>query len=346
MASDFETTAAWLTASLVRSGALEKGAVESFELEVFRSTHGDNARIHLVYEPGSTGPRPRSLFLKVCSSDHFDRSEVDFYARDYADFGGPPVVRCHAAEYRASPRGYRLLLEDLSATHRDQRAVTPTAPYALAFAEAAARLHGRYWGVERLEPGGHAAPDRAALDRFVEVGSAGLAALLRELPPRDAETLAAAWGELPGRLARRARRPRHLTLVHGDLNPTNVLAGRDPKRSLPLYFVDRQPFDWSLRVWTGASDLAYAIGLYWDASVRAGLEASTLKAYHEALLAQGIEGFTLSDLVADHALGLSQAISVPAHWCLLEEPREQMRWLWTRQAGRLAAALRAVDTLV
>lgn len=332
-----ETT--WLSDALVRAGALVEGGIRSFKVEPFESNHGTNSRIALEYEPGSTGELPDSLFLKVCTRSYFGRSEVDFYLQDYAALDGAPVVRCYAAAFQETPRSYHILLEDLSATHLDQRDQQPSRAYAVSLADALARLHGHRWGIERLGAAGYAVPTQDALERFVSVCSRGLPRLLQEVGGNDARILAHEWSELPAGLSARSHHPDHLTLVHADVNPTNVLAARDPASGLPLYVVDRQPFDWSLTVWTGASDLAYAMGLYWDPEPRARLEHLALGAYYETLLSD-VSGYEWSDLLADYRLGLAQAIAIPANWCADEPARERMRWLWTRQASRLAAALR------
>jgi hypothetical protein len=219
-----EITAFWLTGALLQGGGLVEGRVRSFDVESFTSNHGSNARLTLGYEPGSSGDLPERLFLKVCTREEFGSSEVDFYRRDYSGFGGPPVVRCFSAEYQHAPRQYHVLLEDLSATHEDQGGALPSRSYALAFADAAARFHAHWWGVDRFGEAGHACPDVAALERFVAVCSIGFPDLLRELEADDGELLETEWESLADRFRQRRGEQGHLTLVHGDLNPTNILA--------------------------------------------------------------------------------------------------------------------------
>ena len=57
-----------------------------------------------------------------------------------------------------------------------------------------------------------------------------------------------------------------MSLLHGDLNPTNILT---PKTAdTPVYFLERQPFDWSLTYGLGAYDLAYFLVIWWPEDIR------------------------------------------------------------------------------
>jgi hypothetical protein len=81
-----------------------------------------------------------------------------------------------------------------------------------------------------------------------------------------------------------------------------------------------------LTLWTGPSDLAYAIGLSWAPDVQALLVSDTLNAYYEGLLAHGVSGYRWEDLLTDYRLGLVRAVGVPANWCAVPEAREKP-WL-------------------
>ena len=60
--------------------------------------------------------------------------------------------------------------------------------------------------------------------------------------------------------------PKGMSLLHGDLNPTNVLTPSGHEG--PPYFLDRQPFDWSLTYGVAASDLAYFMIPWWPEQER------------------------------------------------------------------------------
>ena len=117
-----QVEAGWLTAVLLRSGALMRGEVAGFEAETGRGNWSANVRLRLRYSPGALGELPERLFLKMVDTDlgdgeSFDDSEVRYYRRDYLGVAGAPLVRCYDGAYSAERRRYHLLLEDLSGTH-------------------------------------------------------------------------------------------------------------------------------------------------------------------------------------------------------------------------------------
>ena len=144
-------------------------------------------------------------------------------------------------------------------------------------------------------------------------------------------------------LTERAAHVSSLTLPHGDLNPSNILRPRRGDR--PVYFVDRQPFDHSLLVWTGASDLAYMMVLWWQTELRRELEEPVLRRYHDAVLSRGVEGYAWEDLLRDYALGVAQATYIAAGWCAMPGDPQAMRWVWGRHARRVLAAAADLDVL-
>ena len=131
--------------------------------------------------------------------------------------------------------------------------------------------------------------------------------------------------------------------MHGDLNPSNILRPR--QADVPVYFVDRQPFDHSFLVWTGASDLAYMMVLWWPTQLRRELGQLILMQYHDDLRARGVRGYAWEDLERDYALGAAQAIYTAAGWCATESDPQPMRWVWGRHARRVLAAAAAHDVL-
>jgi hypothetical protein len=267
---------------------------------------------------------------------------VDFYVRDYAGLRDGPVVRCHDAAYRAAPRAYHLLLDDVSATHAEtwEREVTPA--LADGIADALAALHAHRWGVARLAEVGERPPGAPELDRYVGHVRAGLAPLLSvagdALDDRGRETLAGLFEDHPPRMLARAAQGDDLCLVHGDANPGNVLAPRQEAAGRVL-LVDRQPFGWSLTTWLGVSDLAYLMCTFWPVATRRAHEERVLRRYGAALAALGVRGYGLERVWEDYRLCVPQSAYVAVEWCVLEEDRERMRWLWTAQLERALTAM-------
>ena len=263
-----------------------------------------------------------ALRLKVCLGSTFGRSEVDYYTRDYVGLANAPLVRCHDAAYEAGV-GYHLLLDDLAATHHDRRDVPPTLAYGLAVAEALGRMHRHHWASQP-------APDPAALDRYFAEIRPGIE-VIEHLTGRRFRARFEAHEQ-----AQRARwaDPRGMSLLHGDLNATNILT---PKvAQAPVIFLDRQPFDWSLTYGVAAHDLAYFLVLSWPPQLRQRCEEALLRCWHEAL---GQPGYSWSEAQADWALAVEQCLHVPFEWCSKPDTVTRMRWLWQAQLSRVQAAL-------
>ncbi|MFZ5547720.1 MAG: phosphotransferase [Pseudomonadota bacterium] len=268
--------------------------------------------------------RTRDLRLKLCLGDVFGPSEVDYYTRDYLGLEGAPLVRCFAAHHEPGD-GYHLLLEDLSASHENQRDIVPTLAYGLAFAEALAKLHRFHW---QSGP----APEPPTLSRYFDEIRPGVA-VLDGLAGR-AWALQQAGHEETFR--RRWADPRGMSLLHGDLNPTNVLAPRG--RDGPLYFLDRQPFDWSLTYGLAVSDLAYAMAPWWPEEAFKACAGAVLRRWHECL---DLPGYGWEQTEVDWRLSLRQCLDVPFQWCAHEDTAQAMRWLWQAQLQRVEAAMAA-----
>jgi hypothetical protein len=328
-----DADAAWLTGVLRASGALAGGEVVAVAAEHLGGTWSQTIRLSPRYGTGAAGPA--SLVLKLCSGEHavFDRSEVDYYTRDYAGLA-VPLPRCHHAAYCASPRGYHLLLDDLAPSHDVGWDATP-ARWAEPLADAVARLHAARWGDAALAALGAARPDAAALARYLDHVQGGLAPLLdltaTTLPATWREALTTTFDRLPAVLAAHATGA--LTLIHGDLNPGNLLVARDPAHAQPLLLIDRQPFDWSLRVWIGAWDLAYPMVLFWEPAERRRWQDVVLDRYRRGLADAGI-AITAADLRRDYQLAIAQCLAHAVEWLVVPADRTEKRWLWELQLAR------------
>jgi hypothetical protein len=259
--------------------------------------------------------------------------------RDYVDLLDAPIPRCYDAQFSAAPRAYHILMEDLSATHTNTWERPPTLEYGCAVAEALAALHARWWGAERLRAHG-GMPGQPEIERYIGHTRQGLEPMIDAL----GETLDPAWRQAlldifanhPARMVERTRDSSGFTLVHGDVNPGNILAPHDAPG--PVYLVDRQPFDWSLTTWLGASDLAYMIVHRWERELRRAWELPILRHYHEQLTRRGIVDYSWEQLVYDYRLAAVQSVYVAVEWCVLEEDRTRMRWLWEQQLHKAMTA--------
>jgi len=309
--SEDEVSASWLSQVLAQS-------VEHVRIA---SDNGNWSR-QLTIEAHLMDGTMRALRLKVCVGDTFGRSEVDYYTRDYVGLSDAPLVPCLDAQYDPAV-GYHILLTDLAATHRDRRDAAPSLAYGIAVAEALGRMHRHRW--ESMP-----APDGAALDRYFDEIRPGLAAMEsatgRTLRDRFE------WYEQAFRL--RWAKPRGMTLLHGDLNPTNVLTPKSAET--PVYFLDRQPFEWSLTYGVAVSDLAHFMIPWWPEQARHECEYTVLRRWYESL---GKVDYSWGEARADWRLSVEQCFDVPLEWCSKAATLDSMRWLWEVQFARVQNAL-------
>ncbi|MGQ0602923.1 MAG: hypothetical protein ACT4QE_14665 [Anaerolineales bacterium] len=316
-----QVTPEWLTGALTNSGALTRGAVSAFDVDTGHGNWSASARLNVRYAAGSQGTLPQHLFLKMVNTDledeFFGASEVTYYMRDYVGAEGTPLIRCYDAAYSEAQRRYHLLLDDLSETHIEAAAKTPTLDYGLALAEGLAAMHARWWGAERLAQAGAPLHSAAHIQRFVDIAKPGAEHILdhfsAELQPHWPEMIRTFYARHSHRLIKRTREANGFTLIHGDVGHHNILVPRAGDR--PLYIIDRQPFDWSLTTWLGVYDLAYAIVLDWEVETRRQLELSVLRRYHAALLQRGVENYAWEQLWEDYRLCVAMGIYIATEYC-------------------------------
>lgn len=346
-----QLSADWFEAVLRQSGALTGGSVAAFRVDPLKSDNSHVVRIWLDYASGSSGELPARLFLKLCGGDNshaFGPSEVEYYRRDYAGLTDAPLLKCYSAVYSPEKASYHLLLEDLTATHGPSWEKTARGDYIYPVAEGLGKLHSYWWSSRAGRPASLGYPLDEQLAKFLNHMEGGPALLFEELKDEvDAASLETAQrlaDRLPATLARRIKDPNGFTLVHGDLNPGNILSPL-PGFEGKTYLIDRQPFDWSLATWLAASDLAYAMVLWLEPEVRREHEVKVLKTYYASLLAKGITGYTWEQLWLDYRLCAMQCIYIPFEWCLLESDRKNMDWVWKPEFRRVLAAVQDLNCL-
>ncbi len=264
-----------------------------------------------------------ALRLKLCVGATFGRSEVDYYTRDYQGLVDAPLVPCFDAHHQPGV-GYHLLLQDLGDTHVDNKQVSPGLSYGLAVAEALGRLHRHHWCTQPV-------PRPQAINRYFDEISPGLVALeqatgcaLREGFERHEQAFRQRWA-----------RPQGMTLLHGDLNPTNILSPAAGPAT-PVYFLDRQPFEWSLTYGVAASDLAHFMVPWWPPQTRQACEQAVLRRWWESL---GVPGYSWNEAQADWQWSVEQCLHVPMEWCSKPATLQDMQGLWRAQFARVQAAL-------
>ncbi len=305
-----EVTASWVTGILnqpVQDLQLVPGSGNWSHQLAIQATTSDGKR--------------HALRLKICLGVTFGRSEVDYYLQDYVGMANAPLVRCLDAQYDPA-LGYHLLLEDLSASHHDRKEVQPTLAYGITVAQALGRLHRHHWGAQP-------APDEAELNRYFDEIRPGLEPMERATGHALREGFECHEREFRMRWAR----PHGMSLLHGDLNPTNILTPKDAQS--PVYFLDRQPFDWSLTYGVAVADLAYFMIPWWPQPTRQACEHIVLRQWYEAL---DRDEYSWDEALADWRLSVEQCLHVPMEWCSKPGTVDSMRWLWEAQFQRISSA--------
>ncbi len=344
-----QATPEWLTATLFASGALVGGAVAGFDVDIEERRLSTVAKLKVRYSAEARGERPANLLLKMVNADMgdemFGASEVSYYARDYVGLDDIPLVRSYDASYSTEADRYHILMDDHSDTHVTAVGRAPTLEYGLALAEGLDRMHAHWWDVERLNRAGEPIHDAEHILRYVDVARDGLDPMLEafgaELDASWPDALADLFDNHPRKMVERIDDGNGFTLIHGDVNPTNVLVPRD--NEAPVYIIDRQPFDWSLTTWLGVSDISYMMVHWWEPTVRASLEVPILEKYHSTLQTNGVTGYPWEQLWSDYLLCAVQSIYVATEWCAGAESRETHRWVWEPQIHRSMAAFFELD---
>ncbi|MCP4425793.1 MAG: hypothetical protein GY803_14975 [Chloroflexi bacterium] len=334
----------WLTTALTQNGALIQGQVASFAVEGGQGNWSTNAKLRLTYTPEARGERPQRLFLKLVNTDLDDDetflpSEVPYYARDYVDVPDAPLITCYDAANSDALKRYHILLEDVSETHTDAAEKEPTLAYGLALAEGLAAMHARWQGADRLAEAGAKMHDAGHIRQFVAIAEPGVEHILthaaHELEPHWPDLMRSLFAHHPQALIERSQDVNGFTIIHGDAGEYNIMVPREGDAS--IYLIDRQPFNWSLTVWLGAYDLAYAMALDWEVETRRQYEIPVLKRYHAHLIKHGVTGYEWERLFDDYRLCVAMGVYIATEYC---RGGVNERWfpVWLRMLQRLLTA--------
>ena len=199
-----------------------------------------------------------------------------------------------------------------------------------------AQLHTRWWEAPALGSTVGTLHTDTSLRTMVYGISAHLpgffTALGDELPSSDRLVLETVFNSSLRPWLRLVER-RALTVIHGDAHTWNFLFPR-AGQGVP-YLVDWQL--WHLDV--GPRDLAFMMGLYWDATVRQRLELPLLHLYHEELIGGGVSNYSFDDLLLDYRRCVVRNLTFPI--ILWSGGRE--RESWRDPLDRALAAYRDLD---
>jgi aminoglycoside/choline kinase family phosphotransferase len=320
-----DVTPAWLSAAIGATVASVKvepiGAAVGFL--------GQLARMHLAYAGDAAGPA--SVIVKLPTTDEATRGLADIY-RFYEREGGfyrhlaptpngcgVPVPKCFAVVGEAND--VALVLEDLQGIREgDQVAGASTADLERAL-RTAATLHAAWWDNPALDTlDWMPAPDdpvnkSAAVNYplcwpfFVE----HFGHMLNDGQRAIGEALCS---RMEGLLDHVEARPH--TVNHGDFRLDNLFF---PDGDGPCMVIDWQV---ASRGHTGSLDVAYFLSGNVDPVELERDFASLLHCYHDALVGQGVAGFSFADLEASMRWATLICIAYPVLGCTVlqqDDPR-------------------------
>jgi hypothetical protein len=303
-----------LTDALRRAGVLHSGRVSDVRLDNFRPTIISRiGRLHLTYDGPADGA-PTSLFLKTGQPERAEafwrgyRHEADFYSKVAPHMPLGVVPRYFDSHFDEETHDWRLIIEDLTETH-EIRTVWPLPPTPKDFEQIIstwARFHASWWDSPMLGNAIGAWPDPsdAVIRVFSEKFENFERALAERLSPARREIYQALLKN-GHRLGARTRTQKHMTIVHSDSHPWNVML---PKAA------DGTPriFDWDCwRVDVATDDLAYMMSTHWFPDYRRRYERTMLDLYHEELMKGGVASYDRRALQDDYRLSTLWQLATP-----------------------------------
>ena len=315
-----DVTAEWLTNVLYQAGSLQSGQVVSVRVISESSNTAKIGRLTLTYSDEVPSTMPAHLFLKISNPHSITpvvgseqrRCEVEFHNNIITLMPNPPVIRCHYAAYCEETGESNLIIDDVSETHFAVGSTQlPPVHQAEKAVDAFAEFHAFWWDHQTL--GDTYSPQnqtsvtedvkniREHFPRFADFLGDRLTASQRQAY-ENILTL------LPS-LMERVTRGKHLTLIHGDSDISNVLLPNNPNMHKALII------DWQLwGISYATEDLAHMIALFWEREYRHRMEKHLLKRYHQGLIQHGVKNYEWIDCWDDYRLAVILRVLFMPMW--------------------------------
>jgi hypothetical protein len=345
--------AGWFTSALRSTGTIGDGVeVTDFTAEQIGQGVGILAllwRIHLTYGPGGSGPDTAILKLPhtmpesrhVADSFRFYEREVRFYEAAAERSPLRTAARYASAfDDEGGSGDFLLLMEDLAGrTVHDQVAGCPAGD-AERDLQGLAAHHAAWWD----------SPELASMSWAVRVcdppNPQALVPALRQSWPiiesRFADCLRGPMFEAAKRmpdavvpLMERLSQP-PVTLLHGDHRLDNLFFSADDVATL----------DWQITgTGRGAYDVAYFLSQSVVAEERKRVEHDLVRAYHDALVAHGVRGYSFEDCWEDYRMATLFVSVYPLNAGAVDLVNDRAVELFTAMLERSVAAILDLDAL-
>ena len=302
-----DVSAEWLADQLRAAG--HEVEVLGFEAsDIGTGQLGRCIRYRLEYGEGSADA-PRTLVGKFPSDDPSSRAtgvvlrnylkEVRFYQEIQARLA-ISTPRCYFAEIEGEGPHFAVLMSDEAPAEQGDQIAGCDEEVALAAVLELAGLHAPVWNDASLLPAGWLGRPSAEL-------SAATHDRYRTLLPgffdryggrleQDSREILSVFGEAES--AWTGDVPEPFSLIHIDYRLDNLLI--DPRTSPPAITA----VDWqSITIGRPLGDVAYFLGGSLDPVLRRRCEEEIVNAYHQRLIATGIEGYSRDACWNDYRLG-------------------------------------------
>lgn len=346
-----EINAAWMTEALRASNVIG-GDVAVSEISIDAGAvgvgfMGEIATVGLTYDGDANGA-PASVIAKFPTQSPEVRAMMQparIYEREhrfYLELAPQSPVRtpqvfhvtCNTAA-ESCDEEYMLLIEDLGGLTLGDQVAGVSPEQARAALVALAAHHARFWDGAGLDDadfvpqingplnqiGG--AVYAASLPGFMEVFGDAILPELRDY--------VAGYGEMRPQILEDLAAMPH-TLVHFDFRADNLFFDEDGS----IVVVDWQ----TISQGGGAADVGYFLSQNLSTEDRRANEAELLRAYHDALVANGVADYSYEQLVADYPVGISCGWIIPVLAVgSLDFTSERAVTLWTSVVERTQNAL-------
>lgn len=304
------------------------------------------ARAHLTLANGSTDS---VVFKYVAETDNADIAKgLNYYANElnfYRHLAAECPIQVPNALYahiEPDTQAFLLILNDLKdVPPGDQLAGCERALMSKAFRRAG-ELHGRFWGKTDGYPWMHEHNDHDVnVFKRDAIYLPGVEPTLRafgDLFHGDLESTVARIGERFVEVFDVAMRGPQ-TFIHGDYRTDNML----------LPSIDGEPdviaVDWqNSGRGKGPHDIAYFSSQSCGSELRGEVELAELRGYHDALVGEGVTGYSFDECLRDYRLNLMATMITPVAVCgTLDQGNERGVELGRTMLVRSLAALESME---
>jgi len=346
-----EITADWMTEALRSSGTI--GPDTSVASVVLDPTAagvgfmGEVGKVGVVYE-GAPTDAPTSVIAKfptaspdIAAMMHPTRiyeREHRFYSElaPKSPLRTPAVyhVTCETADVPEDER-YMLLMEDLSSLTLGDQLVGLSLEQAEQALVAVAAHHATFWGGAGLEQADFLPVINGPLNQagasIYDASLPGFMEAFGHVIQPELEAYVAGYAAVRGQILEDLEAMPH-TLVHFDYRADNLMFDTDGSVAV---------VDWqTISQGGGAEDVGYLLSQNLTVEDRRAHETDLLRSYHDALVANGVEGYTFESLQEDYKVGIACGWVIPVFAVgTLDFTSERAVALWTAVVERAQAAL-------